>query len=196
MTNGIDCGPPADQWWTSITPVNLVIDFPPLVGVINALFYAEIREAGTQVPATVIDVDDAFAVDIHLELNVVSPLQNLLCGFWCISLCLESLCDDYDYRFPRDSTDPPGYCCLLVPFNCNTTYDATICVPGGIVKESECGSAYEGTIIVTLLSACKRPSAPPDCDPADPGCYIPAGAAGSFQLPLLTFYDDTGGVGE
>jgi hypothetical protein len=192
MTNGIDCGQPADNWWYAITPVNLVVDFPPFQGVINADFYAEIREAGTTTPATVIDVDDAFAIDIHLDLKINSPLQNLLCGFWCISFCLESLCGDSDYRFPQDSTDPPGFCCLLVPFNCNTTYDATICVPGDIVQESECGSAYEGTVIVTLLSNCYRTGLV-DPDPNDPGSYIPVGAAGSFQLPLLTFYDDSGG---
>jgi hypothetical protein len=195
MTNGIDCGPPADYWWNSITPVNLVVDFPPLQGVINADFYAEIREAGTTTPATVIDVDDAFAVDIHLDLNVNSPLQYLLCGFWCISFCLDSLCGENDYRFPGGSDNSSGYCCQLVPFNCNTSYDTTICVQGGIVHESECGSPYEGTVIVTLLSSCFRPGLV-DPDPNDPGSYIPVGAAGSFQLPLLTFYDDTGGIGE
>jgi hypothetical protein len=183
------CGDPAPNWWTSLTPQPLVVDLPPLQGVITADFYAEIREAGTTTPATVIDVDDAFAIDIHLDLTVSSPLQNLICGFWCISVCLESMCGDQHYRFPLDITPPPQYCCVLVPFSSTNTYDTTICVPANIVQESECGSAYEATVIVTLLSATKRPSKQ-NGDPNDPGTYIPVGAAGSFELPLLTFYQD------
>jgi hypothetical protein len=167
-----------------------VVDLPGLQKVITADFYAEIREAGTTTPATVIDVDDSFAIDIHLELTVSSPLQNLLCGYWCISVCLESMCENKHYRFPRDSNSPSGdYCCVLVPFDCISTYDTTICVPGGIVHESECGSPYEGTVIVTLLSRCKRPGKENDTS-LDPATFIPVGAAGALELPLLTFYQD------
>lgn len=191
MANGTTCIDPTPNWWivNGITSQPIVVDIPPLQGVITADFYAEFREANATNPTTVIDVDDAFAIDIHLDLNVSSPLQNLLCGFWCISVCLESMCGDNDYRFPQDSTDTPGYCCVLVPFNCNSTYDTTICVPGNKVQESECGSPYEGTVIVSMLSACKRQSQQ-NGDPNDPGTYIPVGAAGSFELPLLTFYQD------
>jgi hypothetical protein len=189
MSNGTPCGDPAPNWWSSLPSQSLVVDLPPVAAAITADFYAEIREAGTTTPATVIDVDDAFAIDVHLELSVTSPLSNLLCGYWCISVCLESMCGDKHYRFPQDSTDPPGYCCLLVPFNCSPTYDATICVPGDKVDESECGAPYECTVIVTLLSACTRPNRQGG-DPNDPATYIPVGAAGSFELPLLTFYND------
>lgn len=187
MTNGTDCGDPEPNWWITynIPKQAVVVDLPGLQGVITANFYAEIREADTTTPATVIDTDDDFAIDVHLELTMSSPLQNLLCGFWCISVCLESMCGSERYRFP-DSTN---FCCVLVPFNCQNTYDETICVSGGTVQESECGAPYEGTVIVTLLSQCRRPGKE-DADENDPATYIPVGAAGSFELPLLTFYKD------
>jgi hypothetical protein len=183
------CIDPAPNWWQSLKAQQLVVDLPGLQGIITADFYAQIREADSQIPAAVIDVDDAFAVDIHLELTVSSPLQNLLCGYWCISVCLESMCGPNRFRFPRDSATTPGYCCVLVQFDCNNTYNTTICVPGGVVQEDECGAPYEGTVIVTLLSSCKRPGKE-NADPKDPATYIPVGAAGSLELPLLTFYND------
>jgi hypothetical protein len=193
----IDCGQPAPGWWKPLQAQQLVVDFPGLQSVITADFYAEIREAGTTSPATVIDVDDDFAIDIHLDLTVSSPLQNLICGYWCISVCLESMCGPNKYRFPRDSTIPPSvYCCVLIPFDCGvSTFDTTICVPGGVVQEDECGSPYEGTVIVTLLSRCRR-KGKENADPNDPASYIPAGAAGSIELPLLTFYSNVKGPGE
>lgn len=71
----------------------------------------------------------------------------------------------------------------------------TICVPGGIVEEGECGAPYEGTVIVTLLSKCPKPGKE-GADKSDPAKYIPIGAAGSLELPLLTFYSNEEGPGE
>jgi len=190
MTNGINCGDPAPNWWNNVTKQLLVVDLSNLQGIITADFYAEVREANTTTPATVIDVNDAFAIDIHLDLTVSDPLSKLICGYWCISVCLESMCGPNRYRFPGDATSPPsGYCCVLVPFDCSTTYDTTICVPGGVVQEDECGAPYEATVIVTLLSRCRR-QGKENADPNDPATYIPVGAAGSVELPLLTFYQD------
>lgn len=192
MANG--CIDPAPNWWQNLTPQPLVIDFPTLQGVLTADFYAEIRESNSTAPSTVIDVDDGWAVDIHIEAT--SPILSVLCGFWCVSVCLDNMCGGNDYRFPRDSTTPPGYCCVLIPLNpCSGVYDTTICVPGGIVKEDECGGPFEATAIITLLSACRR-AGKQNGDPNDPGTWVPAGAAGAVDLPLLTFYDDTGGLGE
>jgi len=188
----IPCSKPADNWWSGLTPQPLVVDLPGLQGIITADFYAQIRDLTASpptAPATVIDVDDDFAIDIHLELTISNPLQYLLCGYWCISVCLESMCGTNRYRFPRDATSPAGYCCVLLPFTCEGTFDLTICVPGGTVQEDECGSPYEGTVIVTLLSQCRKPGKE-EADKCDPATYRPVGAAGAVELPLLTFYSD------
>jgi hypothetical protein len=184
--------PPPAIWW-SPAPAGQQIPYSLSVGsfTITGDFYAEIRDVTTGAnPATVIPVTDTFAIDIHVDLTVPSPWQYLLCGYWCISVCLESLCGDTNYRFPQDLTSPPGgYCCELVPFDCTsptpTTFDSTICVPGCVVQESECGSPYEVTVIVTLLSQCLKSGC---TDSNDPGCHIPVGVAGSLVLGLVTFY--------
>jgi hypothetical protein len=194
----INCPPPAPYWWSSLTPQPLVVDLPGLQGIITADFYAQVRDLTASPPtatATVIDVDDDFAVDVHLELTISSPLQYLICGYWCISVCLESMCGPNRYRFPRDNYSPPGYCCVLVDFQCKSTFDETICVKGDVIQEDECGSPYEGTVIVTLLSKCKKPKYVDDTS-MDPNTFIPVGAAGALELPLLTFYSNAGGPGE
>lgn len=186
MPNG--CGDPAPNWWKSLQSQPLVVDFSPFANLLSANVWAEVREANTTNPVTVIDVDDAFAVDIHLE--VTGPLTYVICGYWCISCCLESLCGDDDYRFPQGD-----YCCILTPLDpCgNGVYDTTICVPGDVVKESQCGTPYEVTVVVTVLTQCVIK---PNSNPKDPGRFKPLGIAGSFKLPMLTFYSNEKGPGE
>ena len=181
------CIKPADGWWKSVTPQELVVDFAPFQKLLFAKLYAEVREGNSTATATVIDTDDEWAVDIHLEVS--GPLGYVICGYWCISCCLDNMCGDRDYRFPQGP-----YCCELIPLNpCGYgVYDTTICVPGNVVKESECGAPYEATVIVTVLSSCLKQGG----NPKDPGSYRPLGVAGSFELPMLTFYDDTSGPGE
>jgi hypothetical protein len=176
------CQDPVAGWWNSATHCDFVVD-PGLSVIFNGTVYAQVRECDSQKTTTVIDVDDAWIVDVHLEVS--GQLTDLLCGYWCISVCLESMCGDNDYRFPQDSTSPPGYCCVLLDIDQGTkVYDTEICVPAYRVEESECGSPYELTVIVTTLGEEVKPGG----DPNDPAAHKPIGIATSCELPLMTFY--------
>ncbi len=180
-----DCIKPVDGWWKSLKPCNLVYDLATPPYLFSGKFYAQVRECDSQTTATVIDVDDAWLVDIHIEVGGLIP--KLWCGHWCISVCLESMCGGKAYRFPRDlKDDPPGYCCQL---DClkqrKTDYDEMICIPKGIVKPDECGSPYELTVIITVLGDCQyKPGH--KCDPLT---YYPIGIAGACEVAHLMFYE-------
>ncbi len=179
------CVKPLDHWWQSPTATHcdFVVD-PGLSVVFHGRVWAQVRECDSQTTTTVIDVDDAWIVDIHLEVG--GQLVGLFCGYWCISVCLESMCGDNDYRFPQDATAPPGYCCCLVDIDQGQkSYDTAIYVPANIVKESECGAPYELTVIVTTL---KEEVTKPGGDRCDPSLHKPLGIATSCELPLMTFY--------
>jgi hypothetical protein len=178
-----DCLKPLDEWWKRATHCDFVVD-PELSVVFKGTVWAQVRECYSQTTTTVIDVDDAWLVDVHLE--VWGQLVDLFCGYWCISVCLESMCGDNDYRFPQDAKSQTEYCCCLIDIDQGQkVYDTQICVPAYIVEESECGAPYELTVIVTTL---KEELKNPDRDRCDPGNHRPLGIATSCELPLMTFY--------
>lgn len=182
-----DCGclVPLPDWWKSLKPCDLVAD-PEIKEVFNGKVFAQVRECDSQKTTTVIDVDDPWLVDIRIEVS--GRLTDIWCGHWCISICLESMCGGKTYRFPRDlKDDPPGYCCSLVDINQGQlVYDnIAICVPANKVKQDECGSLYELTVIVTVLGENQyKPG-----DKCDPGTYHPFGIAGACELAHMTFYE-------
>lgn len=179
--------PPLPDWWKSATATHcdLVVDSPIFRPCLAGTVYAQVRECNSTDPATVIDVHDPWVVDIHLEVS--GEFIDCFNGFWCVSVCLESMCGPEYYRFPQDSTSPPGHCCCLVEFVPGATqYNIEIGVPAYKVRESECGSAYEPTVIVTVL--CKRVIHPDLPDGDNPARYKPAGIATSCELPHMTFY--------
>lgn len=204
-----DCPlPPDDKWFISqnVRSSAFVADFINAAsqnlfsGVVGARAY----EKDPYIPATVIDVDDEWHVDVHI--NVAGLIPTLWCGWWCISLCCESLCGDTDYRFPHENQasikinrpmPKDGYypsnecCCWLIPVDpCCGITDCTITVRPHTIAESVCGGPYEVTLVVTFLTSCQIKEG----DPKDPKNYRPGGIATSVQLPLLTFYDDEGGT--
>lgn len=179
----LGCVAPAPKWWTSPTTTSCGLVVDPEFGVTLAgTVYAQVRECGDTKVARVIDIDDNWVIDIHI--TVTSKL-NLICGRWCISACLESMCGPKYYRFPRDSA-PSKYCCCLVKAEQFVTdYDISFCIPAGVVQVDECGAPYELTVIVTFLSEKQIKQG----DKCDPGTYMPLGVATACELPLLTFYD-------
>ena len=178
---------PLPDWWNSATATQCVlkVDSPIFSQCLSGKVYAQVRECNSTDVTNVIDIDDPWVVDIHLDVS--GEFIDCFCGFWCISVCLESMCEGKYYRFPQDSTSPEGYCCCLVEFVPGVSqYNVEIGVPAYTVEESECGSAYEPVVIVTVL--CKR-VIHEDRAVDDPARYKPAGIATACELPLLTFYN-------
>jgi hypothetical protein len=178
------CDTPPPNWWLTATHCAFVVD-PDLKAAFHGTVYAQVREQGSNATTAVIDVDDAWVVDVHLEVG--GQLVRLFCGYWCVSVCLESMCSDTHYRFPQDATeDRRGYCCCLIDIDQDKkVYDAQICVPANRVRESECGAPYELTVIVTTL---KEELRDPNRDRCDPDNHRPLGIATACELPLMTFY--------
>jgi hypothetical protein len=193
----LGCVDPTPNWWVppppplpyTTTNCPLVVDVELGLAGFAGTVFAQTRECKSTDVARVIDIDDDWVIDVHITLT--GPTPNLICGLWCVSACLESMCGPTYYRFPRDSDidsppPPSPYCCCLVETNQFTSdYDIRICIPAGVVTESECGAPYELTVIVTLLSRDQMKAG----DKCDPGTYMPLGVATACELPLMTFYD-------
>lgn len=169
------------SWWPSPSSCRLVVD-PEFSVNLAGTVYAQARECKSTTPASVIDIDDPWVIDVHITLD---KTPHGTCGLWCVSACLESMCEHKYYRFPKDS-DPDNYCCCLVPTTNAREYEISICIPGDIVKENECGAPYELTVIVTLLDPNLINTGRDKCDP---GNHTPLGVACACELPLMTFYD-------
>jgi hypothetical protein len=185
----LNCVKPLDKWWlTAPTHCDLVVDPEFSVNLAGTVF-AQARECQNTNASTVIDIDDDWVIDIHITITSAPPIG--ICGLWCVSACLESMCGPQYYRFPRDSTPSrsggENCCCLVETDQFETDYIIRFCIPAGIVKENECGAPYEPTVIVTLLSRDQNPNRPGDV--CDPGTYVPFGVAAACELPLMTFYD-------
>jgi len=188
LNNGKPCVDPvySPPWWLLNTTRSCELVVDPEFGVtLTGTVYAQARECDSNKVARVIDIDDNWLIDVHITLS--GTLPRLLCGLWCVSACLESMCGDTHYRFPHDSADSPYCCCLVETNQFATDYEIRICIPAGVVKESECGAPYELTVIVTLLTRDQNPNKPGD--KCDPGTYMPLGVATACELPLMTFYD-------
>jgi hypothetical protein len=189
----LGCIAPTGGWWlTAPSSCTLVVDSEfqaSLLGLAGNVF-AQTRECDATAVTHVIDIDDNWVIDVHITLT--SPLPNPVCGYWCVSACLESMCGPERYRFPQDSDidSPPSQncCCLVATNQFQSDYEIRICIPAGVVYESVCGAPYELTVIVTLLSHDPIPKSPPG-DPCDPRSYMPFGVACAVELPLMTFYD-------
>ena len=183
----LGCVAPTPNWWIPPPPAAcpLVVDVElGLTGFAGNVF-AQTRECQNATASSVIDIDDDWVIDVHITLTGTTP--NLICGLWCVSACLESMCENKHYRFPHDSASPPSqYCCCLVETNqFQSAYEIRICIPHGVVDVNECGAPYELTVIVTLLSRDQMKQG----DKCDPGTYMPLGVATACELPLMTFYD-------
>jgi len=181
----LGCVPPEPNWWTSPTTTSCDLVVDPEFGItLTGTVYAQVRECTDTAVARVIDIDDDWVIDVHIT---VPNKLSFICGHWCISACLESMCGPKYYRFPRDSaSNGSQYCCCLVETNqFQTDYDISICIPAGKVDVDECGAPYELTVIVTLLSESQMKQG----DKCDPGTYMPLGVATACELPLMTFYD-------
>ena len=178
----LGCVAPVTDWWKSATTkCDLVVD-PEWHIHLAGTVYAQARECKNLTASSVIDIDDDWVIDIHITLK--APPYGL-CAYWCVSACLESMCEGKWYRFPKESADKP-YCCCLVEITREKEYEISICIPHGTVKESECGAPYEPTVIVTLLD---HDLIRPDGEKCDPGNHTPLGVATACELPLMTFYD-------
>ncbi|HEY6286849.1 MAG TPA: hypothetical protein VIX20_14400 [Ktedonobacteraceae bacterium] len=179
----LGCVAPNPNWWKShhTRHCDLVVD--PEFGItLTGTVYGQVRECTGTAIARVIDIDDDWVIDVHIT---VQKNLSFICGHWCVSACLESMCGPKYYRFPHDSADSPYCCCLVETNQFATDYDISICVPAGKIAVDECGAPYELTVIVTLLSQSQIKQG----DKCDPGTYMPLGVATACELPLMTFYD-------
>ncbi len=135
----LGCVAPLPSWWlTAPSSCALVVDASSPISIAGTV-YAQARECQNNYASSVIDIDDAWVIDVHI--SVTSPLPVTACGLWCVSACLEDMCGPNYYRFPLNSASPPSYCCCLVETNqWINEYEISICIPENVVQESECGA--------------------------------------------------------
>jgi hypothetical protein len=116
-----------------------------LTGTIRAAVY---EEGGTE-PTTIIQVDQAWHVDVEWTLR--GHMRRHLCGQWCVMVHLESIGRGKEYSLPEQ--------CEYFPIDpCNDgTYRKQIQVPAGKIDPKDCGTLYLLAVTLVSLDACGRP---------------------------------------
>jgi hypothetical protein len=135
---------------------------PPLEGTLRAKIYE-----GDQVSNQVIRIDQEWTVRVNWELT--GALVPCICGYWCLTLFMESIGPGEEFKFPREERiriplDPCG----------DGTYSYDIVIPAHTIKEEHCSIPYKPVVALTYLDYCERPGP----------------MAGFCELPLLQFYRD------
>jgi len=141
-----------------------VATYPPLEGHMKA----EVLENGKP-SNNIIRTDQNWTVRVHWELE--GALVPCICGYWCLSLFLESIGPGREFQFPlphqediRIPLDPCG----------NGQYWYDIVVPAHTIRDTDCSIPYKAVVALTYLDYCERPGP----------------MAGFCELPILQFYTD------
>ena len=143
---------------------NLEVSFPELY--LTGEIFAEVYEKGGAKPTSNIRTDQEWGVNIHWDLK--GSLAPLICGEWCVHLCLESIGPGPELRFdyPHIKLDPCG----------NGEYYVDFHIPPGKIEGDDCSYPYKLVVTVTYLTACEKPGP----------------IAGFVEGPILQFYEPDG----
>jgi len=143
---------------------NLEISLPELY--LSGEIYAEVYELGGAKPTSIIRTDQEWGVKVHWDLK--GSLAPLICGEWCVHLCLESIGPGPELRFdhPHIHLDPCG----------DGEYNCDFRIKPGKIRGKDCSYPYKLVVTVTYLTACEKPGP----------------IAGFVEGPILQFYDPDG----
>lgn len=114
----------------------------------------------------VIRADQDWKVRVHWELS--GALVPCICGYWCLSLFMESIGPGAELKLPEREIEIP-----LDPCG-NGEYWYDIEIPAHTIKDEHCSIPYKPVVALTYLDNCKHPGP----------------MAGFCELPVLQFYRD------
>jgi hypothetical protein len=133
-----------------------------LAGDINAY----VAQADSVEPTTIIEADKDFKV--HIKWHLEGDLTPFVCGYWCVSVFLESIGPGAELRLPDYPVE-----LSLEPAPGRNEYVAWILVPAGTIKTEHCGIPYKLVSTVTYRTPRGRPGP----------------MAGFVEGPVLQFYE-------
>lgn len=158
------------------TTGNFETDLDPAI--MSATIAAKISEVDGESPASVIDINEDWFVDVNWQLS--GPLEHLICGSWCVRLFLENIGpggDDEEFQNQEGliSLNPCG----------DGNYRALIPVPAGTIPVENCGTPYQAVVGVTYLTPCLTfPGSPADTCRS----YIPGPFAAFVSFKIMQFF--------
>lgn len=126
---------------------------------------AWVTEIGGVDPVTIIRADEDFQV--HVKWTLKGHLTEFVCGFWCVSVFLESIGPGPEIRYPE-----PPLEVRLMPCPGDNTYEVWVQIPANTLSIADCSTPYKLVTTVTYLTEKRNPGP----------------MAGFVEGPLLQFY--------
>jgi len=140
----------------------------PAPGLLHGHIYATVMEHGGATPTNIIRSDQAWGVDFTWDLH--GTLVPMICGYWCLHVCLESVGPGQELKLP-DSI--PGAPEVKIPVNqASGHYSYHFHVPAGVVQPQHCSTPYK--LVATITYETQYGS--------------PGPLAGYVDGPVLQFY--------
>ena len=126
---------------------------------------AWVTEVGGVDPVTIIRADQDFQVHVHWTLK--GHLTEFVCGYWCVSVFLESIGPGKEIRYPE-----PPLEIKLTPRPGDVDYAVWVQIPANTLDIADCSTPYKLAATVTYLTELRNPGP----------------MAGFVEGPLLQFY--------
>ena len=85
---------------------------------------------------------------VYIKWDLRGDLVRHLCGYWCLSLTLESIGPGPEYRFQSEDIRFDG---------CHGPFYYRFKIPGGKIKVHDCASLYLACVSLVSKDTCKDP---------------------------------------
>ncbi len=139
----------------------------PAPNLLHGHIEATVMEHGGTVPTNIIRADQAWGVDLHWDLH--GSLVPMICGYWCVHVCLESIGSGPELKLPDDIPAAE----VKIPVNqISGHYSYHFHVPAGVVKPEHCSTPFKLVATITYETQYKTPGP----------------MAGYVEGPILQFY--------
>jgi hypothetical protein len=127
----------------------------PVAGLFDGEIFASVHEDGGIAPTNIIRIDQDWGVLVKWRTSGV--LTRMICGTWCLNVCLESIGPGEELRLPLKTYKVELDPCSAKgnPLTCN--YKCYIEIPRGTVKPKHCTTPYKIVTTLTYLEPCGTP---------------------------------------
>jgi hypothetical protein len=127
----------------------------PLRGMFDGEIWASVHEDGGVAPTNIIRIDQDWGVLVKWRTS--GCLTRMICGTWCLNVCLESIGPGPELRLPEKAVKVELDPCSAKGNPLTATYKCYVEIPRGYVKPEHCSIPYKVVTTLTYLEPCGTP---------------------------------------
>jgi hypothetical protein len=127
----------------------------PISGMFDGEIWASVHEDGGIAPTNIIRIDQDWGVLVKWRTS--GCLTRMICGTYCLNVCLESIGPGPELRLPEKSVKVELDPCSAQGDPLTANYKCYIDIPRGTVKPEHCSVPYKVVTTLTYLEPCGTP---------------------------------------